>query len=310
MINKIKYFFIPDSKSVSVAEHLVSILGGALGILLVYTISFYFVGASGSAVIVPSMGASAVLLFAVPHGKLSQPWALFGGHIVSAIIGVACAQYIGNIFVAAGFAVGLAIGGMHLLRCIHPPGGATAIAAVIGGPEILQLGFEFVLTPILLNSVVIFIVAIMFNSVFPWRRYPISLMRFSDVSKAKANKTSSSRTIEKQYIEQALSDMDVVVDLTSNDLQQIFTLAQAHAESSSLTVSHIKLGHYYTNNKHGGEWLVRQIIDESVSDDPKKDMVIYRVAEGSGFNNADSCTRTDFAKWAIRELYSTENGGE
>lgn len=306
MIKKISYFFGIEGKSVSSAEHLVSTLGGVFGILLVYALSFYFVGDTGSAVIVPSMGASAVLLFAVPHGKLSQPWALFGGHIISAIIGVACASYIGNIFIAAGFAVGLAIGGMHLFRCIHPPGGATAIAAVIGGPDILNLGFQFVITPILLNTLIILTVAIIFNSIFPWRRYPVSLMRFSDSPKNSID-SSPVHAIEKQYIEQALSDMDVLVDLTSNDLQQIFTLAQVHSDSSMLLASQIKLGHYYTNNKHGGDWSVRQIIDESVSDEPNKDMVIYRIAEGSGYNNADSCTRTEFAKWAVRELYSTQN---
>jgi len=304
MINKIKQFIGLDGKSVSSAEHLVSILGAALGILLVYRVSFYFVGETGAAVIVPSMGASAVLLFAVPHGKLSQPWALFGGHIVSAIIGVACAQYVENAFLAASLAVGLAIGGMHLFRCIHPPGGATALAAVIGGPAILDYGYEFVITPILLNTVIIFVVAVFFNSVFPWRRYPASLMRFSDAPN-KHDLNQSAHTIDKRFIEQALSDMDVVVDLTSHDLQQIFTLAQSHAESSTLTAHQIKLSHYYTNNKHGGEWSVRQIIDESVSDDPRKDMVIYRIAEGSGYNNADSCTRVEFAKWAVRELYST-----
>jgi CBS-domain-containing membrane protein len=306
MIKKIKYFFGLEGKSVSLAEHLVSTLGGVLGIILVYSVSYYFIGDSGSAIIVPSMGASAVLLFAVPHGKLSQPWALIGGHVISAIIGVTCALYIGNIFIAAGLAVGLAIGAMHLFRCIHPPGGATAIAAVIGGPAILNLGYEFVLTPILLNTIIIFAVAVIFNSVFPWRRYPASLMRFSDAPvKGSGDDSTPSHAIEKQFIEQALSDMDVVVDLTSSDLQQIFTLAHAHAESAELSVSQIKLGHYYTNNKHGGEWSVRQIIDESVSNDPKKDMVIYRIAEGSGYSNADSCTRVAFAKWAVRELYST-----
>jgi len=144
--------------------------------------------------------------------------------------------------------------------------------------------------------------------VFPWRRYPVSFMRFTDAPDKNDN-SSPFHAIEKQFIEQALSDMDVVVDLTSGDLQQIFTLANAHAESAELSANQIKLGHYYTNNKHGGEWSVRQIIDESVSDDPKKDMVIYRVAEGSGYSNADSCTRVEFAKWAVRELYSTRAAG-
>lgn len=69
----------------------------------------------------------------------------------------------------------------------------------------------------------------------------------------------------------------------------------------------IKLGHYYTNSKHGAEWSVRQIIDEAQSDDPKKDMVIYRVAEGQGLQSADSCTRNEFANWATRELFPNQD---
>ena len=287
--------------SVSTAEILASTLGGFVGIFLISVISYHFTGASGSALIVPSMGASAVLVFAVPHGKLSRPWALFGGHIVSAFIGVACYQLIPELFLAAGLAVGLAIGAMHLLNCIHPPGGATALAAVIGGSAINSLGFEYILIPVLLNTVIIFSIAFVFNSFFPWRRYPTSMMRFTDTPKIKEQKTS--RYIEKKHIERALSDIDLVVDLSVDDLQQLFALTLEHAESPTFATNQIVLGHYYTNSKHGAEWSVRQIIDEAKSDDPKKDMVIYRVAEGQGLQSADSCTRSEFAQWAIRELF-------
>ena len=289
--------------SVSTAEKLASTFGGIIGISLIAWISFQFTGASGAALIVPSMGASAVLVFGVPHGKLSQPWALFGGHIVSAIVGVTCYQFVPNIFLAAGLAVGLAIGAMHVLNCIHPPGGATALAAVIGGSAINALGFEYILVPVLLNTVIIFITAFVFNSFFPWRRYPTSMMRFTDTPNIEEQKPS--RYIEKEHIERALSDIDLVVDLNVDDLQQLFALTLEHAETPSFSARQIIMGHYYTNSQHGAEWSVRQIIDEAKSDDPKKDMVIYRVAEGHGLQSTDSCTRTEFAAWANRELYST-----
>ena len=247
------------------------------------------------------MGASAVLVFAVPHGKLSQPWALFGGHLSSACVGVACYMLIPNLFVAAGLAVGLAIGAMHVLRCIHPPGGATALVAVVGTAQIHALGFEYILTPVLLNTLIIFSTAFIFNSFFPWRRYPTSMMRFSDLPSIETEKPS--RYIEKEYIERALSDIDLVVDLNVETLQELFALTLEHAETPTFSTSQIIIGHYYTNSKHGAEWSVRQIIDEAKSDDPKKDMVIYRVAEGQGLQSANSCTRTEFAAWANRELY-------
>jgi len=299
-LKKIQYV-LGINDSVSNAEKLTAALGGFVGIFLISWVSFYFTGASGAALIVPSMGASAVLVFAVPHGKLSQPWALFGGQLISAAIGVACYQFIPNLFFASGVAVGLAIGAMHIFRCVHPPGGATALAAVIGIEQIHTLGYEFIITPVLLNTMIIFFTALAFNSVFPWRRYPSSLMRFTDVP-VLSNKDSA-RVIDKKHIERAVKDIDLVVDLNSSDLQQIFALAVEHAEMPSLSSSEIKLNHYYTNNKHGAEWSVRHIIDEAHHDDPQKDMVIYRVVEGHGLRSADSCTRAEFAQWAARELF-------
>ena len=299
-MEKIK-FFLGIGNSVSTAEKLASTVGGVVGIFLIAWISFQFTGASGAALIVPSMGASAVLLFGVPHGQLSQPWALFGGHISSAIVGVTCYQLIPNIFVAAALAVGLAIGLMHVLRCLHPPGGATALAAVIGGSAINELGYWYLFNPVLLNVVIIFITAIIMNGFFPWRRYPLSLMRFTDAPTTQDQKPS--RYIEKTHIEQALADIDLVIDVNVDELQQLFALTLEHAERPNFTPQQIILGHYYTNNKHGADWTVRQIIDEVQSDDPKKDMVIYRIAEGHGAQTAESCTRAEFARWATRELY-------
>mgnify|MGYP001822541129 CR=1 FL=1 len=248
----------------------------------------------------PSLGASAVLLFAVPHGRLSQPWSLFGGHGVSALIGVSCYQLAGETAFAAGLAVGLAIGAMHLLRCIHPPGGATALAAVIGGPSIHALGYEYALVPVGLNVLIIFLVAVIFNGLLPWRRYPASLMRFSEAPGGSMSRPET--LLDKRYIEQAMADMDLVVDVTTDDLQRLFALTIEHVEDQQLERDQIKLGHYYTNARHGAEWSVRQIIDEAAHAEPDHDMVIYRVVEGRGLRSSGSCTRREFAQWAAREL--------
>ncbi len=298
----IKRFLVIEFDSVSHAEKLVATLGGIVGITLVSFISFQVSGASGAALIVPSMGASAVLLFAVPHGKLSQPWALLGGHVLSAFIGVVSFKVFGDTYIAAGFAVGLAIGIMHVFNCIHPPGGATALAAVIGGPAIHDLGFMYVLSPILLNTIVILSVAIIFNGFFAWRRYPAMLMmRFTD--KPKDDIVSYSDWVDKKAIEQSLADMDIVMDVTIEDLQRVIHLSLENRKHYKLTAEQIKLDHYYTNGRPGAEWSVRHIIDESVSLDQKNDFVIYREVEGQRFNAEDSCTREAFANWASREVF-------
>lgn len=301
-LERVRRFMVIEFEFVSTAEKLVATLGGMVGITLIAFISYQFTGASGAALIVPSMGASAVLVFAVPHGKLSQPWALIGGNLVSAVVGVTCYKLVPDTFLAAGIAVGLAIGTMHVLSCVHPPGGATALAAVIGGPAINGLGYGYVIAPILLNVSIIFIVAVVFNSFFPWRRYPGAvMMRFTD--QKPVDSSSEEHIVDQHSIEQAMADMDLVVDVTTEDLQRLIQLSLSHASEKNLTPKQIKLDQFYTNGKHGPDWSVRHIIDESCSDDPKKDMVIYRVVEGRDLHRADSCTRAEFARWAAREVF-------
>ena len=306
-VSKIKRYLVGllgiNQDGISAAEKLVATIGSFLGITAITYISYQYTGLSGAAIIVPSMGASAVLVFAVPHGRLSQPWALFGGNTLSAIVGVTCYMHIPNLFIAAGVAVSMAIGVMHVTKCLHPPGGASALAAVVGGQTIHELGYQYVLTPVLLNTIIIFCVAILFNNMFPWRRYPANFMKFKHLNNEE--KKDQPGQLDKAHIEQAISDLDLVIDVTTEDLHHLMKLSLEHAEKQRLVAADIILGHYYANGKHGGEWSIRQIIDESSSPDPEKDMVIFRVVEGNGLRQADSCTRDEFARWASHEVFET-----
>ena len=126
--------------------------------------------------IVTSMGASAVLLFAVPHSALGQLWNVIGGHLISAAIGAACYQWLPSKGIAAYASVGLAIGAMYYSRCIHPPGSATALAAVISGQNIHALSYQYILTPIGIYTATILLVVLFCNALFHWRRYPAFLL--------------------------------------------------------------------------------------------------------------------------------------
>ena len=99
--NKLLRFLGIGQMVVGHTEKLVSAAGAFLGILVIFYTSSYFVPVPSSYLIVASMGASAVLLFAVPHGPLSQPWPLIGGHFFSAIIGISCAKFIPDLFISA-----------------------------------------------------------------------------------------------------------------------------------------------------------------------------------------------------------------
>ena len=105
-------------------------------------------------VLATSMGAAAVLMFAAPESPLASHWAFVGGNLVSAVIGVSVFLVAGGASWSGGLAVGLSILAMHLLRCQHPPGGATALMAVLGGPGVHQLGYGYVLAPIGLNILI------------------------------------------------------------------------------------------------------------------------------------------------------------
>ena len=300
MLLRFQRFFCIEHSRISNSEKIVATVGSILGISISFFISYLLIGAQAAMFLVPSMGATAVLLFALPHGALSQPWALFMGNLISAFIGVSCFILIPNIFIAAGLAVGLSIGAMHLLNSIHPPGGATALVAVVGGPTIHDLGYFYIISPVFINVLAIFSVAIVFNSLFAWRRYPVSMMRFME--KQTTHQEATSSAIRSKHIGQAVKDMDLVIDITIEDLKRLFTLTLQHVENDKLSASEIKLSHYYTNGKHGNEWSVRQVIDEAPNPNPKNDLIIYRCSEGIDYGRSDSCTRAEFAQWAVREL--------
>jgi CBS-domain-containing membrane protein len=227
MVRKLAY-------SVSEREHWISAGGSLLGILAVVWVSHVWLGGNGAIFAASSMGSAAVLLFAAPHGAMSQPWPLFGGNLVSAVIGVACARWLGNEpMLAAALAVSLSIAAMYSLRCLHPPGGATALYAVLGGETVHALGYGYVSSLVLLNVVVLFAVAVVFNYPFAWRRYPQSWVRRPQA----AAETAEESMIPHSSLVYALSQIDTFVDVSEEDLQRIYALALAGAPSAKQAVS-------------------------------------------------------------------------
>jgi CBS-domain-containing membrane protein len=285
---------------VSHTERVLSTIGGFLGIYSILQISSVFVGPLAATLIVASMGASAVLLFAVPHGPLSQPWPLIGGHLVSAIIGVSCARLVPDTLLAAALAVALAIGVMHYLRCIHPPGGASALAAVVGGDSVHALGYQFVITPVLLNALVIVAVAVLFNFPFAWRRYPAGLKKQVPPGQPELHAQPSMSHEDLVY---ALHEVDSFIDVTEQDLLAIYELATRRSQARQLPPAELKLGHYYSNGKYGNQWSVRQIVDESGGHGDPQDMLIYKVIAGDGRRSTGVATRLEFGGWAKHEVY-------
>lgn len=208
---------------VSLAERVVSGAGATLAMLLLTGISFWALPDLGALAVIASMGASAVLLFAVPHGPLSQPWPVIAGHGFSAFIGVLCARWVPHPVLAAACAVGLSIVVMQQAKCIHPPGGATAFMAVTGGETIHELGYAFVLMPVLVNAVAMVLLSVAINFAFYWRRYPTALKlparRPTPVEKA-VSPDEHARVLA------AVRSLDSFVDVSEEDLLRLVELLQ------------------------------------------------------------------------------------
>ena len=141
------------------SEVVVSILGAFAGTLIASFFSSTLLEAEQMPMILASTGASAMLIFALPHAPVSQPWNLVGGHVVSALVGVSCYRLIPNEILASSLAIPIAMVLMHRLRCMHPPGGATAVTAVIGGAAVHELGYVFVIVPVFFNAIILLSIA-------------------------------------------------------------------------------------------------------------------------------------------------------
>ncbi|HUV98953.1 MAG TPA: HPP family protein [Gallionella sp.] len=158
---------------VSGAEIMWSWIGAFLGIAAVAGVGHLFFAGTDLSMMIGSFGATAVLLYGAVRSPLAQPRNLMGGHILSAIVGVACWKLLHPYpWLAQAVAVATAIALMHATRTLHPPGGATALIAVIGSAKIHSLGFWYVLMPATVGPLILLVVALLVNNIPASRRYP------------------------------------------------------------------------------------------------------------------------------------------
>ncbi|MBF0402637.1 MAG: HPP family protein [Nitrospirae bacterium] len=157
----------------SISEIIWSWIGAFCGIGVVAFINFNIFEGTERLMIVGSFGASALLLYGTPKVPMAQPRNLLGGHMLSALIGVVIYQVLhSHMWLASAIAVSTAIVLMHATKTLHPPGGATALIAVIGGKNIHDLGFFYVLVPVGAGAAFMLVIALLINNIPKSRRYP------------------------------------------------------------------------------------------------------------------------------------------
>jgi len=154
-------------------EHILTFIGSFVGIGLIGLLNSQYLVASDNLFLIGSFGASSVLVYGIINSPLAQPRNLIGGHVISAMIGVTVFKlFAGELWFACALAVSLSIVAMQITKTLHPPGGATALIAVTGGKKIEELGYLYVLSPVLSGVLILFAVALIFNNL-RHRRYPV-----------------------------------------------------------------------------------------------------------------------------------------
>jgi CBS domain-containing membrane protein len=222
--------FIPAPITVKWQERGRSCLGALLGIAFTGGSMHLLLGhAANIPLLVAPMGASAVLLFAVPASPLAQPWSIVGGNLVSATIGVTCASTIADPILAAALAVALSICGMFALRCVHPPSGAVALTAVLGGPTVHALGYAFVLEPIAVQSIALLFAAILYHAA-TGHRYPHAGRQNRGNAGTPAEEAARSG-FTRADLEAVLKRRSEMLDIDPDDLESLLRETQLQAFS-------------------------------------------------------------------------------
>lgn len=216
-----------DPVNLSVKGKLLSVIACFSAILATAWLTQHFI-LTAQPILVASMGASAVIVFIIPNSPLAQPWPLVGSHLISTSLGIACTQLLPDKIYAAAFAVSISVLAMFLLRCLHPPGAAAALAPVMGGETVTNMGYQYVLMPVGLNVAVMLLMSLLLNRWLLQHTYPTksSLTDKKSTSPDRQNKTVSINQINEQDLAKALHDTDTFVDITANELSKLLAEAQ------------------------------------------------------------------------------------
>ena len=173
-------------------------------------------------ILIASMGASAVILFIIPNSPLAQPWPFVGGHLISAIIGIASTQIISDVATSGAVAVSVSVLLMLFLRCLHPPGAATALAPTMMGQSLTSLGYGFVLLPVAINVSIMLLLAIILNRWLLKHRYPVFDTGGAPKTAGNIPQKVNGVGVSKENIKQALDSVGMFIDVTPEDLHKVF----------------------------------------------------------------------------------------
>ena len=214
--------FSPILAGATISERLIACAGAFAAIALTAATGLVF--PAPSPLVVAPIGASAVLIFAVPTSPLAQPWPVIGGNVISACVGLCVAWAVPDVTLAAALAVALAIAVMSVTRSLHPPGGAVALTAALGGSAVAKWGYLFPLIPVGVNSLALVALGVAFHALSR-RSYPHRVAR-TELNKLPKGATPPFSAAD---IDEALSQMGETFDIARDDLDRLLQYAEANA---------------------------------------------------------------------------------
>ncbi|WP_081997677.1 HPP family protein [Wocania ichthyoenteri] len=182
---RISKYIIYKETLIDFKEQFWSFIGAFFGIGLIAFFQSSYLAELENIFLIGSFGASSVLIFGAIQSPLAQPRNFIGGQLISALIGVTVFKLFPEIiWITASIAVATSIIAMQITKTLHPPGGATALIAVIGTEKIKTLGYFYVVSPVLTGSLILFVTALIFNNITKHRKYPTN-SRLTRVFKSK-----------------------------------------------------------------------------------------------------------------------------
>lgn len=226
-MKRITQFFSSGAHAVSWQERILSAFLAFVATMVCLFIGSFFLDITNEPVYIASLGASAMLLFTAPSSPFSQPWPVLGSHLISSLVGVFCFEAISYFPLSAALAVGLSVLFMHLFRCLHPPGGAAALAVILGSTEIHQMSYQYILSPVLINVLLLLALCYLINNIVPGRSYPNKALATTESAEKKMGIQTS--LYNQADLETALTEMDSYIDISRADLHRIYRLAVSHA---------------------------------------------------------------------------------
>ncbi len=182
---RISRYVIYRETSLDFQEQFWSFIGAFVGIGIIALLQSSYLPELENILLIGTFGASSVLIFGAIQSPLTQPRNFFGGQIISGLIGVTIFKFLPEIiWITAPLAVATSIVVMQITKTLHPPGGATALIAVIGTEKIKSLGYFFVVAPVLTGTLILFVTALIFNNITKHRKYPTN-SRLTRIFKSK-----------------------------------------------------------------------------------------------------------------------------